>query len=122
MSHTLDGIALPAAMIWTDEIWSPAVVESEPSITGATLIDAGVRLSGRPITLEASDDGGWIDRSVLLSLLTRAGDAGQIYTFVHADGRAFQVVVADVSARQALEVEDPSADWKYIATIRMIEV
>ena len=54
-THTLDGLALPAGMIWQDEFdWSPALSAQEYSLTGALVIDAGTRQAGRPITLAAS--------------------------------------------------------------------
>lgn len=123
MAHTLDGVSIPAGMVWIDEFdWSDAVQEVEHGITGALLVDAGQRLAGRPITLQGEDDSGWIERSVLASIQAKAGAAGVSYSFAHDDGRNFNVLILEISASPAVLVEDPPADWPYVATIRMIEV
>lgn len=123
MAHDLDGVSIPAGLVWIDEFdWADAVHEFTHGITGALLVDAGQRLAGRPITLQGEDDSGWIERSVLASIQAKAGAAGVTYTFTHDDGRSFSVLIMEISASPAVRVEDPPADWPYIATIRMIEV
>jgi len=52
--HTLGAIQIPRGMVWVDEFdWNPVEKSIEYSITGALLIDSGVRLAGRTITLQA---------------------------------------------------------------------
>lgn len=126
MAHTLDAVSLPSGLIWTDEFdWTEAEHEAEYSITGAVLVDAAVRLAGRPITLQGEEDAGWIDRSVLLAVQALAAAPGQVYTFVHHDGRSFSAVFAPrdpITARAVARPELPPSDWPYVATIRLIEV
>ena len=80
-THTFDGIALPAGMIWEDEFdWSPAVATQEYSVTGALVIDAGTRQAGRPITLQGTDTQAWMPRSTMLQLATWAALPGAVLT------------------------------------------
>lgn len=128
-THTLDGLSLPAGMIWQDEFdWSPALSSLEYSLTGALVIDGGTRQSGRPITLAASDDRGWsgMTRDKLLALRSKAAVAGATYALLLADGRTFNVAFRPgeepITARQVWDREVPPADWPYIVTLRLIEI
>lgn len=54
---------------WVDEYdWSPVEQRTEYSTTGALLVDVGVKLAGRPITLQGSDTAAWISRTLCDSL------------------------------------------------------
>ena len=128
-THTLDGLALPAGMIWQDEFdWSPALSAQEYSLTGALVIDAGTRQAGRPITLAASDDRGWsgMTRDKLITLRAKAAVAAATYTLQLADGRSFTVAFRPgdepITARQVWDREVPPADWPYVVTLRLIEI
>jgi len=67
-----DGITvdLPPDLVWTDEAWSPVVGNAERSLTGAQIIQLGVAISARPITLAppAGQRGGWMPRAHLSAL------------------------------------------------------
>lgn len=128
-THTLDGLALPAGMIWQDEFdWAPALSAQEYSLTGALVIDAGTRQAGRPITLAASDDRGWsgMTRDKLITLRAKAAVAGATYALTLADGRSFAVAFRPgeepITARQVWDREVPPADWPYVVTLRLIEI
>ena len=128
-THTFDGIALPAGMIWEDEFdWSPAVATQEYSVTGALVIDAGTRQAGRPTPLPASADRGWsgMTRDKLITLRAKAAVAGATYTLQLADGRSFTVAFRPgdepITARQVWDREVPPADWPYVVTLRLIEI
>lgn len=128
-SHILDGIELPAGMIWEDEFdWSPVISVQEYSLTGALIIDAGQRQAGRPITLAASDDRGWsgMTRAKLHTLRAKAAAPGATYTLHLADGRSFTVAFRPgdepITARQVWDREVPPADWPYVVTLRLIEI
>ena len=127
MAHDLNGISIPSGLVWADEFeWADAESASEYGITGALLIDAAERLSGRPITLEGQDDAGWLERSALLSVPALADVPGATYAFTHHDGRVFTVAFAPggnpISARPVARPELPPSDWPYVAIIRLIEV
>jgi hypothetical protein len=128
-THTLDGIALHADMIWTDEFdWLPVESDMEFSLTGALIIDSGTRQAGRPITLAADDSRGWsgMTRTKLLALRAKAAVPGATYPLTLADGRAFTVAFRPggeaITARQVWDRALPPADWPYILTLRLTEV
>lgn len=124
--HTLDTLRIPRGMVWIDEHdWVPVEKAMEYSLTGALLVDVGVRLAGRPITLQAIESSGWIRRDVLQQVLDLASIPDATYTLVHADGRTFEVMFAPGDPIQAVPIgrpELPGDNNPYIATVRLIEV
>lgn len=125
--HTLGAIQIPRGLVWADEFaWHPVLREAEYSITGALLIDASTRLAGRPITLQGSEDAGWLTRTTLLALYALAENASATHALTLADGRTFTVTFAagdtPIEATPLARPELPPAAWPYIATIRLIEV
>lgn len=125
--HTLAGLQIPRGMVWSDEFgWSRVEKSLEYSLTGAALIDAGVRLAGRPITLQGEVDAGWIRRGALTALQAMAEtDAIGTHPLVLADGRTFNVQFAPglaVEGKPLARPELPVEDYPYIATVRLITV
>lgn len=126
--HTLGSIQIPRGMVWSDEFkWSAVEKSLEYSVLGSALIDAAVKLAGRPITLQGSENAGWIERSVLDALrqLCEANPVGQ-HVLALADGRTFTVQFADgqaaVSGDPLARPELPPSDYPYVATVRLITV
>lgn len=123
--HILDTVQLPRGMVWVDEFdWSATETASQHSITGALLVDAATRLAGRPITLQADPDAGWIKREVLLQLQALADAPAATRTLVLADGRVFGVVFAPgqpITARPVARPELPKGTHPYVATVRLIQ-
>jgi hypothetical protein len=125
--HTLAGLQIPRGMVWSDEFgWSRVEKSLEYSLTGAALIDAGVRLAGRPITLQGEVEAGWIQRGALTALQALAeSDATGEHALVLADGRVFTVQFAPglaVEGKPLARPELPVEDYPYIATVRLITV
>lgn len=124
--HTLGAVSLPRSMVWSDEHdWLPFEKTTEYSTTGALLIDAGTRLAGRPITLQAENDAGWIRRDVLAALRTLAADPLGVHTLTLADGRVFDVQFAAGDAIVAHPVgrpELPADEHPYVATVQLIQI
>lgn len=59
-------IVLPNDMYWVDEFkWQPRVANSTYSLSGALIVEEGVRLAGRPITLQPPDDLAWVPRATV---------------------------------------------------------
>jgi hypothetical protein len=127
--HSLDSVQIPRGMRWVDEFGDWAQVERAHAygLTGALLIDVAERQAGRPITLQASNDQGWISRSTLQSLRAMA-EAGSDtdHTLTHADGRVFTVRFAPggapVTATPVGSPEVPAGSNQYVATVRLVEV
>lgn len=124
--HFLKDIQLPRGMLWVDEFaWSAVNKSVERSITGAQVIDVVERIAGRPITLQAVQDQGWIRRDVLQSVLALANDPAGEYLLRLADGRDFVVQFSGddpVSAEPLSRPELPPDSHPYIATLRFITV
>ena len=125
-NHTLNALAIPADMVWTDEFnWPTGIRSTEYALTGALIVDAGQRLAGRPITLAGSADGGWVTRATVDALRVLASALPGQYVLALADGRSFNVVFAPEDALVAEPVvafSDPGVDTWYVATVKLIEV
>jgi hypothetical protein len=127
MFHTLAGLQIPRGMVWSDEFrWSRVEKSLEYSVTGAALIDAGVRLAGRPITLQGEVEAGWIKRGALTALQVLAdSNATGEHSLVLADGRTFTVQFAPglaVEGGPVARPELPVENYPYVATVRLITV
>jgi len=125
--HVLGALQIPRGMVWSDEFgWNPVEKSLEYSVAGAALIDAGVRLAGRPITLQGEADAGWIKRGGLVALQAlNAGDPVGEHILLLADGRSFTVQFAPglaVEGKPLARPELPAEDYPYIATVRLITV
>lgn len=94
--HTLDGISLPADIVWKDEFdWAAAVSSLKYSVTGAAIVQTRIRQAGRPLTLEsAANDQGCVSRATVAALRALADTGRTNIVFTHADGRAFRVMFA----------------------------
>ncbi|WP_255439747.1 hypothetical protein [Comamonas sp. Z3] len=124
--HFLAGIELPRGMLWVDEFnWSAVQKTVERGITGAQIIDAAARIEGRPITLQAVEDQGWIRRATLLTVQGLANVPDAQYSLKLADGREFTVQFAaddPIAATPISRPELPAATHPYVATLRLITV
>jgi len=136
--HTID---LPKDLEWEDEsIWSPVEQSLEYSLTGALLIQTGIKLHGRTITLVGKDDMGWITRPDFDKLMTMRNipDLEMTFEFIKREfisdvyvysAPLFQHTVNFNHAEGALNLEsikrwdnyEPDG-WFKIRFIRLIEV
>jgi hypothetical protein len=99
-------IALPDDLVWTDEFsWVPVVQKKTVTLTGALIIETGVRLAGRTITLAADPDMAWVTRSTVLALRAWAALDNRQFTLTleyPTDTRSF-LVSFDQESNQAIE-------------------
>lgn len=67
---TNEELTLPNDLLWGDEFeWSPVAANTQYTLTGALVIQQGVRLAGRPISLAAPEpDMAWVTRVTLQTL------------------------------------------------------
>lgn len=123
--HLLGSVSLPGDLVWTDEFTWPTVVRaSEYALNGALIVDSARRLAGRPITLAGAVDC-WVTRATVAALRNLACELPGQWVLALADGRSFNVTFSPddpIAAEPLYPIADPSEDFPYIVTIKMIEV
>lgn len=122
-------VQLPDDLYWADELaWSPVQQSVGRSITGALIVQTGLRQAGRPITLQPfeGERSSWISRAVLLQLQAWVALPAPTLTLVlrgqarsvlwrHQDGEPIQ-------AQPVLHLSDVQSDDVYVATLRFMEI
>lgn len=128
--HALSAITvtLPDALNWTDEYtWSPVQQTKTRTTTGTLLIEEALMKSGRPITLEGSEDRTWCTRALVDQLRAWAATPGIVLeltlrgvarntTFDHEKG-ALQGLPVIFYADGSIESTD-----LYVPTLRLLEL
>lgn len=77
----LGGVTLSGSLIWEDKDSYNGVAQNVRRTLGGGLVVYHQPLSkGRPITLTATEETGWITRAMLDSLQVMAESAGAVYT------------------------------------------
>lgn len=123
----LDTIELDDDFQWTDEFThSPVEQTQERSLTGALLIQEGVKLHGRSIELR-SNGGVWTPLSVVRQLEALAEQAGQVMELVLPDGREYSVIWnridgSPLTAEPLRRETYPTPDSLYLLTLRLLTV
>jgi hypothetical protein len=124
---TLDGIALPAGLLWSDEFAVARVTQTvRRTLDGSVVVFYGELRAGLPITLESEPDAGWLTRAQIEALALRAASPGGVYTLVlrgqtwtvmfrHQDAPAFE-------AKPLVSVANPQAGDFYLATLKLMTV
>ena len=124
-STTVD---LPDDLYWSDELaWTPVQQSVERSITGALIVQSGLRVGGRPITLQPfeAQQSSWISRAALQQLQSWAAQPeltlqlqlrGQLRSVMwrHQDGEPVQ-------AQPVQHLSDVQPEDAYVATLRLME-
>ena len=124
---TLDGITLPAGLLWSDEFAVTRVAQTvRRTLDGSVVVFYGELRAGLPITLESEPDAGWLTRAQIEALALRASSPGGVYPLVlrgqtwtvmfrHQDAPAFE-------AKPLVSVANPQAGDFYIATLKLMTV
>lgn len=127
---TLQELALPNDLLWTDELsWTPVVATNTYTLTGSLIIEQGVRQAGRPITLQADPDMAWVTRTTVETLRAWSAITDRRFKLVlqyPTDTREFLVVFRhDGDPIQASPVkgfpEHRPDDWFRVA-LKFLEV
>lgn len=134
MAITLNGLALPDGLRWSDEFtWSPLRTTRDYSLTGALILQTAERQAGRPITLIGGERWAWMTRANLLSLKTLLDTYAASMTLVLHDARSFAVTPVyegdgplDATAKAVVQdsgLANPSASaWYVINFLKLITV
>jgi len=134
MQLTLDGIDLAdnpdlggEQMEWVDEWdWNAVEQEQERSLSGALIIQEGLKLYGRPITL-SSNGGAWFTLAKIRELEAAAAAAAAVHLLTLPTGAQHYVTWnraagPAVQARPIHRTVNPGPDWLYELTLRLITV
>lgn len=79
-------VDLPKDLQWADELtWNVVEQSVDYSLTGALLIEEGVKQKGRYITLSGLDNMAWITREKGQTLLSMANSPGLVMTLQFLD-------------------------------------
>lgn len=127
MYITLDDVQLDDQLQWVNEFEHDAVAQTqERSITGALLVQHGVKLHGREIDLR-SNGGVWTPLFVVRQLEAMRDDPGRVMLLTLSDARAFHVIFNRASGppitvtpveREAY----PTPDSLYFVDLRLLTV
>jgi hypothetical protein len=124
---TLDGVVLSGSLQWTDRHgYSFAEQERKVTLGGKSVFYSKALQGGRPITLVATEETGWITKTMLDDLIVRASNPGLVYTlnfhgevhqviFRHEDSPALDFAPLQPRAQQL------STDV-YIGTLKLITI
>jgi len=125
LSDTATTITLPDDMQWSDEFsWSPVEQEQEYSLTGALIVQRGVKAAGRPITLLGGDNACWVPRTIVTELFALLETEDETLT-LDFHGTEY-VVIWDhgnnpVEAKPVVRIRNPGDSHKYTITVRLLE-
>lgn len=119
-------VDLPPDLFWADENWAPVEQTAQRTITGAIVLSAALRATGRPITLQPEDDSSaWLTQTALAQLRAWAAVAGQAMTLT-LRGAARSVVWRHqdgaIDAAPVAHFADVDAADFYRATLRFMEI
>ena len=122
----LDNLTLPTDLIWLDEFdWTPVEQTQSYSITGALIIQSGVKQAGRTVTLAGDNSSGLIGRADLKTLQSKANSNSQM-TLTLNDARTFNVVFNyaknPIEAKQWIDYSDPVDTDFYTLKINLLTV
>lgn len=129
-NSTNEEIILHRDFLWIDEMeWTPVAKSANYSLAGSLVIQHGVKLAGRPITLEGPTEMAWLPREKVLKLQEWAANPTRRYTLLleyPTDNRTFTVVFAPgespVEASPVKEFPEHTPDAWYKVKMKFIEV
>lgn len=117
-------IELPADLAWPDEFdWSDIEQEREYSLTGATIVQQGVKTSGRPITLESAG-ASWVTRTTAQALQVFYNAPEQEFT-LDINGALFTAQFerpGGFKAEEVVRLANPGPEHFYTITLKFFEV
>ena len=129
LTNAIAGITLtlPEQLTWPDEFgWQQVVQASEYTTTGALVVDAWAKQSGRPITLAGSETRAWCERGALLTLRTWASQPGLQMTLTGLRGTSRTVVfdheAGAIDAAPIIDLADPIDTDPYAVTLKFLEL
>ena len=128
LTYSTTTVDLGDRLEWEDEYtWSPVEQATEYSTTGALLMDVGLKLAGRPITLQGTQTAAWLTRAVCDTLQAWAALPGIALTLT-LRGVERQVVFDhaqkgfDAQPIWRLADGEMTPELLYLPTFRFLEI
>lgn len=121
----LGGLDLPSALVWLERYSQTTVVANERRTIGGKLRISPVKLSaGLFVTLEATEDHGWLTRDQVQALQEMASDPSAVYTLLF-NGVSYSVTfrhsqAPTVSMQPLIARTEDFADDLFIGQIKLI--
>jgi ABC-type antimicrobial peptide transport system permease subunit len=127
LTYGVTTLTLPDDLLWVDEFdWQQVQQGTAYTVAGALLVEAAVKLAGRPVTLQAGVDYAWTLRSVLNTLNAWKALPAQVFALVLRDAAPINVVFdharTPIEARPVIDYATPVDDDPYVVTLRFIKV
>jgi len=109
--------------------WSPLVSSTKYALDGTMIVEQSIRKAGRPYTMQAPPEMGWLSRETVNLLKAERDKLGATYWLDYrADGQVKRIKVmfdttADaITAKPVKNFISPSLDDPFAVTLRFIEV
>lgn len=109
--------------------WSSVVSSTKYALDGTMIVEQSVRQAGRPYTMRAPDDMGWLPRETVNALKSERDKLGSTFWLDYlADGAVKRVKVMfdttgdAITARPVKDFISPSLDDLFIVTLRFLEI
>lgn len=132
LTNTLTGaiIELDDELYPSDEHeWSSLVSSTKYALDGTMIVEQSTRLAGRPYTMQAPSDMGFLTRSTVNALKAERDKLGATFWLDYrADGQVKRVKVMfdttqeAITARPLKEFISPSLDDLFKVTLRFLEI
>lgn len=133
LTNTTTGaiIELDDELFPTDEHeWSSVVSSTKYALDGTMIVEQSIRQAGKPYTMQAPSDMGFLTRSTVNALKAERDKLGATFWLDYrADGQVKRVkVIFDttgddaVTAKPVKEFISPSLDDLFIVTLKFLEI
>lgn len=128
--ETGDVIELDDELYPSDEHdWSPVASSARYALDGTLIVEQSERKAGRPYTMQAPADMGWLSRGTVNALKAERDKLGAKFWLDYlADGAIKRVAVIfdttgdAITAKPVKEFSSPSLDDPFIVTLRFLEI
>lgn len=110
--------------------WSSLVSSTKYALDGTMIVEQSIRKAGKPYTMQAPSDMGFLNRSTVNALKAERDKLGATFWLDYrADGQVKRVkVIFDttgddaVTAKPVKEFISPSLDDLFIVTLKLLEI
>ena len=109
--------------------WSSLVSSTKYALDGTMIVEQSIRKAGKPYTMQAPSDMGFLNRSTVNALKAERDKLGATFWLDYrADGQVkrvkviFDTTVEAITAKPVKEFISPSLDDLFIVTLKFLEI